>query len=440
MSDTIKIDAEYMNAWLGEASKIESLSSKVLFDIKTLIEYYKDIIVPQKEVSISFPVEGKNSSPRASVERGEVLIPYYMLKDGEIDNTIGAMIHELHHIKLSASERFLTAVTFKFLRQLMDQIECGGMTMAERLFSDASVTADRIMGWDGDPLLTTSDMMFLRQAIGDLMFMLNAVEDVRIDANTPPNLRKYINKLEKQASVRILDSIATGDLNNDLRDINSISFMLLVHHKDIHKFQFIEDRYGDTDAIISSDALELPLSVFTAFKEEIAAHLLSTYTESCGMPKQPSKDSEGNEELDLDAYFGSKVKSTVGESLETQFDEDINDEEGKALKGIGKNIKDVNVSTDIAPHTEGGEETIDLSEKKGIVRDWSKAEEDSSDDTKFDGRELREQIEADAKPVYLDPLVVTQINSFKDVQVITTTEHFDDKTVVYDSVLFDAIN
>ena len=107
MYDAVKIDAEYMNAWLGDSSKIERLSSKVLYDIKTLIEYYKDIIVPKEEVTISFPVEGQGSGPRASVERGEVFIPYHMLKEGEIDNTIGAMIHELHHIKLSASEKYL---------------------------------------------------------------------------------------------------------------------------------------------------------------------------------------------------------------------------------------------------------------------------------------------------------------------------------------------
>jgi len=451
----MKIDAEYMNRWLGESTQIESLSPKILYDIKTLIEYYRDIIVPGSDVSISFPVEGRNSSPRASVERGEVNIPYYMLKDGEVDNTIGAMVHELHHIKLSASERFLSAITFKFLRHIMEQIDCGSMTMADRLFADASITADKIMGWTYDPISGTSDIVFLREAIGDLMFIINAVEDVRIDANTPPNLKKYIDKLEKQASVRILDAIDKGDLGNESRDLNAIAFMLLVHHKDIHKFPFIEDRFGDTDAIVNADALELPVSVFSAFKEEIASHLLQRYYHYCGKPKD-SSSSEGSDEMDLDAYFGSKVKSAVGDSLEKQFDEKQNgkahskkkDEEDVALAGAGEKIKEVSVTTDIAPgeaHDASGttqtDTKIDLSEKADTVRNWGDWRQDNDLDALAEiGRQLREEMEEDKKTVFLSSTVEQQINSFKDVQVITTTEHFgDDTSVVYDSVLYDTI-
>lgn len=441
MSDPVNIDAEYMNIWLGNSSKIKSLSPKVLYDIKTLLEYYKDIIVPQAEVAIAFPVEGKDCSPRASVERGEVMIPYHMLQDGEVDNTIGAMIHELHHIKLSASERFLTAISFKFLRQLMDQIQIGSMTMAERLFTDASISADKIMGWGGHEPLHTNDMKFLREALMDMLFMINAVEDVRIDANTPPNLRKYITKLEKGASKAILDKIESGEFHNDLRDISSIAFMLLVHHKDIAEFPFIEDRYGDTDAIISSDATELPLSVFSAFTDEIANHIEERYYAYCGKPKETKKDAQGNDtELDLDAYFGGKVKSSVGEAVDEQFSETIqSDVEYKALETQDAKIKEVNVSTGILPHQSGGsgvtgtDTLIDLSEndnKDLLVQQVPPA---------FDGRELRKEIEEQNKVVHLDPTVVTQINSFKDVQVITTSEHFQDQEVVYDSVLFDAV-
>jgi hypothetical protein len=96
------IDAEYMNRWLGEGSKIESLVPKTLYDVQTLIEYYRDIIVPDKKVSIAFPTDA-NESPRACVSRGEVIIPFNLLQIGRVDETIGAMIHELHHIKLTPS-------------------------------------------------------------------------------------------------------------------------------------------------------------------------------------------------------------------------------------------------------------------------------------------------------------------------------------------------
>ena len=96
------IDAEYMNRWLGESTQIESLSPKTLFDVQTLIEYYRDIIVPTQKVSIAFPT-AQSESPRACVSEGEVMIPFHMLKQGRVDETIGAMIHELHHIKLTPS-------------------------------------------------------------------------------------------------------------------------------------------------------------------------------------------------------------------------------------------------------------------------------------------------------------------------------------------------
>ncbi len=187
------IDAEYMNRWLGDNAKITSLSPKVLYDVQTLLEYYRDIIVPSVDVSISFPTEN-GSNAKASVEDSKVFIPYYMLRDGRVDETIGAMIHELHHIKWSASEKFTCALTFKYLRKLMENIDVVGMSLAERVFSDSTLTVDDIMSEkDGVP----QDVMYMRKIIGDLMFMLNAVEDVRIDANTPPNLRKYIDKIDK---------------------------------------------------------------------------------------------------------------------------------------------------------------------------------------------------------------------------------------------------
>ena len=80
MSETVNIDAEYMNRWLGDNTQVESLAPKTLYDVQTLIEYYRDIIVPTEKVSIAFPTKDGNS-PRASVENGEVIIPFYMLKE-----------------------------------------------------------------------------------------------------------------------------------------------------------------------------------------------------------------------------------------------------------------------------------------------------------------------------------------------------------------------
>ena len=89
-----------------------------------------------------------------------------------MDDTIGAMIYELHHIKLSASEVFLHTLSFKFLRALMEQIDCYGLTLAERVFSDSSLTVDTILS---DDEKVGNDVSFLRKVLGDMLFLINAV-------------------------------------------------------------------------------------------------------------------------------------------------------------------------------------------------------------------------------------------------------------------------
>ena len=70
----------------------------------------------------------------------------------------------------------------------MEQIDCYGLTLAERVFTDSSITMDKILGNEA----CGADISFIRKVLGDLLFLINAVEDVRIDANTPPNLRKSL--------------------------------------------------------------------------------------------------------------------------------------------------------------------------------------------------------------------------------------------------------
>ena len=440
----ITIDAEYMNRWLGDNAQIQSLSPKTLYDIQTLIEYYRDIIVPGTKVSISFPIGSDDGGPRASVADGKVIIPFHMLKEGRVDETIGAMIHELHHIKLSASERFTAALTFKILRHMMEQIDCGGMTMAERLFSDSSVTAERILDGKGG----TKDIMFLRESIEDLMFLLNAVEDIRIDANTPPNLRKYIDKIDEQAGARIREARDNGAFSEDERDLTAIGFMILAHHKGLCEFDFVKERYGDTDAIINGDPHKYPIDVFGTFKDEIASHILQLYYKHCGKPKPVDDGSNPGDEgdpLDLDAYFGGKVGSSLGDSVEAQFttaknnsqDEEKQEDEDEALKDADKGIKSIGIPPNPVVTAEScntkSDVEIDLSGKEDILYEW-KATPPST------AKELRDQIADEEKTVSITPQMETQIKSYKNVRVTTTTEHFNEDMVVFDSVLFDTVN
>lgn len=438
MTELMNIDAEYMNRWLGENTQIESLSPKTLYDVQTLIEYYRDIIVPTAKITIAFPTKDKQS-PRASVANGEVIIPFFMLKEGEVDNTIGAMIHELHHIKLSPSEVFLHTLSFGFLRTLMEQIECVGMTLAERVFSDSSVTVEKILS---EEKAVGNDIAFLRKVMSDMLFLVNAVEDVRIDNNTSKNLKKYIDKSDAKHGGRLKEIIESGGITEDSRDLASLAFMLLVHHKGIHEFKFVENKFGDTAAIVNAVGTELPLDLFTAFTDEIAEHALATYYEFCGKPKPvvaAGEDDDG--EFDMDSYFGGKVNHSIGDSLEEQFTNlkkpkhsaDAADAEADALEKAKEKMKNVKVSGKV----EGKTDTkikIDLSQNEdGSVTG-------SSIQVPMTAEQFKKLLEEEKKEVFVAPEIVQQIKSFKDVRVYTTTEIFNDSPVVYDAVIFDAIN
>ena len=432
MSEAITIDAEYMNRWLGESSQVESLSAKTLYDIQTLIEYYRDIIVPESTVKISFPVEGRNSGPRASVESGEVYIPYYMLKDGMVDQTIGAMIHELHHIKLSPSERYIKIVAFKFLKGLMDSIDCVGLTLSERVFSDGDITADRIFA-DDDTV--GADVHFLRQVLGDLLFLMNAVEDVRIDANTPPNLRKYIDKIDDGAREKLVELFENGDLKTD--DITSIGYLLLGHHKGMFKSEVVEERFGDTKAIVEGEALKIPLQLFEEFAPEIGKHILETYYKYCGKPKDPNLGS--GETCDLDSYFGEKVQGAVGNKLEEEFS-NLPQEQGDAAEAEKSSLgEDLDASVSKAVEKALEKLTQDKEEGDSPNPKTPDAVIPLSGDSS-PAESLRAEVEDKDKATYITPHLAQQVKSFKDVQVITTTEHFNGTPVVYDAVIFDTVN
>ena len=441
MTEPVKIDAEYMNRWLGENTRITSLCPKTLYDIQTLIEYYRDIIVPGVDVSIAFPV-GDKDSPRASVEKGEVIIPFHLLSEGRVDDTIGAMIHELHHIKLSASEVFLHTLSFKFLRALMEQIDCYGLTLAERVFSDSSLTVDKILSNEEK---VENDVKFLRKVLGDMLFLINAVEDVRIDSNTPPNLKKYIDKSDRIHGGRLKEFIEEGNITEDSRDLTSLAYMLLCHHKEIYKFQFVDEKYGDVDAIVDGDPVEYPLELFTAFADEIANHVLGEYYKFCGKPKGTSnpQGSTPSDSFDIDSYFGAKVNSSVGDSLEEQFNNmeapphqnSKQNAEAAALEEATDKINNVTVDT-----SNSGTGAIGADSKIDLSKNRHKAGANASNNSPSPAEELRASLEEKRKMVFISPEVNQQIKSFKDIQVYTTTECFNDYPVVYDAVIYDSTN
>ena len=192
----LEIDATLMNKWLGD-KKVSDLSPKTLYDIQTLIEYYRDVIVPDKKVTVSFPVDGV---PHADTDNEEVFIPYHMLKEGRVDDTIGAMIHELRHIEDTPNRKTTVAPIWAFLNKILNALTLDdGKTVAEVVFSDSSYTLDAILRNPNKDESHDPNLYFLREAVGVLFGLANACEDVRIDSNTPVNLKKYIDKVDKNA-------------------------------------------------------------------------------------------------------------------------------------------------------------------------------------------------------------------------------------------------
>lgn len=420
MSDVVNIDAEYMNRWLGENYKVSSISPKTLFDIQSLLEYYRDIIVPGSQVCIEFPKEGSESGPRALVEDNEVIIPFHMLQDGRFDATIGAIIHELHHIKLSPSGKFIHSVAFKFLRELSKTIECGGMSLNARVFSDASVTVDNILS---QKETSSVEVQFIRKVLSDLLFLMNAVEDVRIDANTPPNLRKYIDKIDAEGGARIKSMFDEGKF--DGRDLSTISYLLLGHHKKFFHSDYIDGKFGDTDSIVNGDALKLPGKLFKAFSSEIAAHVLDAYYKFCGQPQSSTTQQDLSMDFDLDAYFGSQVSDEVSNAFDEQIDDiptsanqssESAQEEKEALQEAEQDIKEAVEDIQVEPSD------------TPAMGEMSPAEE-----------YRQAQVKQKESAVMSNELAL-QVRAFKNIQVYTTTQNFDNTQVTYDAVLYDATN
>ena len=318
-SEPENIDAEYMNRWLGDNAKITSLSAKVLYDVQTLLEYYRDIIVPSVDVSISFPTEN-GSNAKASVEDSKVFIPYYMLRDGRVDETIGAMIHELHHIKWSASEKFTCALTFKYLRKLMENIDVIGMSLAERVFSDSTLTVDDIMSEkDGVP----QDVMYMRKIIGDLMFMLNAVEDVRIDEKNPRNLLKYRMKHEKHCLERFRDAIDSEVL--DPHSFPGFLMRALFHYKNPERDSDVEELPLKFHHIVDATPREYIPRTMRSFADQIQEH--------AGGLWEQFQEAQGHSCID-DFLAGEYFDDGEGSEAEPCPEMDLDTKETNSCKGV----------------------------------------------------------------------------------------------------------
>ena len=208
---SVKADAELMSAWLGEMEDT-NLSSKLLFDLQTLLRHYADFLVPNKEISVDYKYEG---TPCASVDKNQVFIPIDMLQEGRVDETISVVIHELHHIKYSDKESITCHRILPYFERILKTVEIdyfGKKTSIwTALKSHGDIEAHSIVSRK----LRHQYKDFIYQYFGDLFLLLNAIEDVRIDEMQPKNLMKYRFKQEKIAFGKFKTAYKNGDLNKE---------------------------------------------------------------------------------------------------------------------------------------------------------------------------------------------------------------------------------
>jgi len=337
----IKADAELMSAWLGEMEEI-SISPKLLFDLQTLLRHYADFLVPNKNVSVDYKYEG---TPCASVDKDQIFIPLDMLKEGRVDETISAVIHELHHIKFSDKESLTCERIMPYFRRILNTVEIDyygkKLSLWKALVSHGEIYAENIIKRD----LQHTHKDFIYQYFGDLFLLLNAIEDVRIDEMQPKNLMKYRFKQEKIAFSKFKTLYESGEL--DKESLFGSFIDALFHLKGHGHSELIADSNITKDRIV---AVEEPQQyyppTFSAFAKVLQDHAGSLWKE---FEKQEAMDDSAI----TDFLVEDSLECEDGENPKVDGDEDLSLSPKKASDcrqfdgELAKDVRDVFGESDI---------------------------------------------------------------------------------------------
>ena len=323
--ETVEIDANLMESWLED--NITSIDEKVLFDLQQLISHYSGVIVPDKTVKVSYPTD-VSASACADTDNNEVFIPTSTLLKGDIDHTIGLMIHELHHVKLSLKGSEITETCFYLINQILKNTFVGDDTngwedLYEVVQSHERITYhtlrdnfyDNKEGLDREP---TKHESFYLEAISGIAMFLNCVEDVRIDTLTKPTLKRYIDKGDAKCAPHFMEKYENGGFDGN--SLMEVGYKFLFHHKDFVDDDYIKSTYPDIAKLLASTPFEYIKDVFDIYKKELQQFVRETYQEKDGA-------SESGETGNLDQLLGeTEEEAEQGELQELsqgiEFDED----------------------------------------------------------------------------------------------------------------------
>jgi len=208
-------------------------SPKFLSDLQLLLTKYAGIVVPGKGVSFTF---GKNS-PSVNLNTNVIRIPNKFLLEGKIDMAIGAIFHELSHIKYTDQIHQLLEQTLWGLLGKIDIAPSYGGTAPQSVtkylkktygldflrFSDVMSQTRAIrkmndnyqIGDAAAPSSANADIKnildILEECLSLCHFLVNVYEDVRIDAKATESMSKYITKLERDAIPNIEATFSKSD-------------------------------------------------------------------------------------------------------------------------------------------------------------------------------------------------------------------------------------
>jgi len=441
------IDAEYMNRWLK--NPIEDISPKNLFDILTLIKHYKEFIVPDVDVSVEFPIEG---TPCCQLEKNRVIVPYYMVKEGRVDATIGAMIHELHHIKWSDSEKKIAYTTFLFVCECLKKIKLDkNKTLYDKVFQDPDICFDVVFNCEDTTKLTWRGK-FLQEVVSIIMFNLNALEDIRIDANTPLNLRKYIIKTEEKGVESYKEHIAKEGVESS--DMYSLPYHLLFHHKGYVENKEVDSKFGKTEEYIVDVSPEKYIPhFFSVYGDLFLDGISELYSEfehnkdksdfSGNMKESVEASDEGDENV-LD-YLGEMSKDGIPDfmvkSLEKELEKQgLSKEEVEELKD---SISDTELKEKEVKKMPTQEELQKTSETLIVDnKNPSSSKNAPSKNNSGLARSFHDKTQNKEKKLVSENTITkeqnAQIHSFENVKIYPCKETFGENMACYDTVIFDA--
>ena len=402
--EEIELDATLMNKWLGD-KKITDLSPKTLYDIQTLIEYYRDVIVPDKNVKIKFPIEGQ---PCANPDDMEIEIPYSMLAQGRVDNTIGAMIHELRHIESTPVRAETVAPIWAMLNTILNSLKLpNGKTIAEVVFSDCSYSLDRIVEEPDKDEKPDPNLQFLREAVGLLFGLANACEDVRIDANTPPNLKKYIDGIDERAWAKFEEAMNNNEIE-DWDSLQAIIYRFIFHHKGFYKDELIEKYSASTQSIIENDAVGAIIDTFSGFRDVCQQEVARLYEDFC-----PNSNGMGNEDFQDEGM--DMFNDYVGDMVTEEVQKSLSKEAGDA-KGIDLDSKDVTDLLAEQDTTEEAENTFgDKEMSNDTCEDNGTAQSMIVNKPKKTAKEFSKSMNSDKRTKLISAELNTQIQNFKNI-------------------------